>query len=615
MNRVPERSDIPIQDTWDLSSLYPSDSAWKSALSALEEEIPKAAKYRGTLGKSAEHLAAALEFIVKHLKQWDERLGYYVMLRYSENIGDGAVQGLHGQYMNIGTKLEAEISWMKPEILSIADDVMAEFLKNDLLADFRVFLSKLLRLKPHVLSEREEELLAKQMESAQTVSKTFSALTNADMEFGSVKTAKGEITLTQSSYASLLLDADRGVREDAFRKFYGVFDGHKNTLACLYAGNVLRDKYMAEIRGYPSSRAEALFEDKVPLEVYDNLVDTVRANLPALHDYYRLRAERLGVAGNLRHWDTYVSLVEGVRIKHTWDEAVELVSSALTPLGEEYTAALRSGLLGRWADRYENKGKRSGAFSAGSYAGEPYILMNYKDDVLRDVFTLAHEGGHSMHSWYSVRNNPFPHYSYTIFEAEVASCFNEQLLAHKMLNETNDNTLTAFLLGKQIDDVIATIYRQTMFAEFERDTHAMAEAGEPITVDTLRAKYRELLEVYFGPAMIFEDVSDLECLRIPHFYNAFYVYKYATGLSAAMALSQRVLNGGQSERDDYLNFLKSGGSRYPLESLKLAGVDMTGSEAVDAALKQFKAMVDEFRRVSNPAAKAETAPLSDREGL
>lgn len=595
-SKIPQRSEVAEEHTWDLSKLYADDQAWEADLEELEASIPKAAAYRGTLGESAAELAEAMEFIHRRTGLLSEKLGYYVMLRQSENLGDGHVQGLHGRYINIGAKFAAAVSWLNPEIQSIDDTRMQEFLKSDLLADFRIPLSKLLRFKPHVLSEPEEALLAKQLESAHTASKTFSALTDADMEFGTVRTSEGEVPLTQSSYSSLMINPERSVREDAYRRFYSVFNGHKNTLANLYAGSVLRDKYIAEVRGYPSARAEALFPDRVPEEVYDNLVSSVRANLPALHDYYALRAERLNVTGDLRPWDVYASLVEGVKVTHEWDEAVTAVCDALSPLGSEYVDTLRGGLSARWADRYENKGKRSGAFSAGSYVGDPYILMNYKNDVLRDVFTLAHEGGHSMHSWYSVRGNPFPSYDYTIFEAEVASTFNEQLLAHKFMKETTDSPLRAYLIGKQIDDVIATIYRQTMFAEFERDTHAMAEAGEPLTVDTLRARYRELLEAYFGEAMHLEDVSDLEGLRIPHFYRAFYVYKYATGLSAAMALSKRVLEGGTAERDDYLSFLKSGGSRYPLESLKVAGVDMASPEPVNAALGRFAELVRDFRR-------------------
>ncbi len=596
---IPERQDIAAEDTWNLSALFTGDAAWEKALAKLESGIPKVSEFKGRLGESAEVLAEALDYSIMELGLLEERLGYYVMLRQSENVGDSTVQALYGRYMNIATKLAAAGSWMDPEIQSIDDGVMEDFLKNDLLSPYRIYLSKLLRFKPHILSEKEESLLAKQMESTQVPSKTFSALTNVDMDFGKVKTAEGELTLTQSSYASLLLNKDRSIREEAYKKFYAGFESHKNTLAELYTGSVLRDKYIAEVRGYPSARTKALFPDKVPEEVYDNLVNSVRRNLPALHDYYKLRAERLGVPGDLRHWDVYASLVDVADVRHTWDEAVEVVCDALEPLGEEYVETLRAGLSNRWADKYENKGKRSGAFSAGSFTGEPYILMNFKEDVLRDVFTLAHEGGHSMHSWYSRRNNPFPHYSYTIFEAEVASTFNEQLLADKLIKGTSDRAVKAYLVGKQIDDVIATIYRQTMFAEFERDTHAMAESGEPLTLDSLRAKYRELLSDYFGEAMNLEEVSDLEGLRIPHFYRAFYVYKYATGLSAAMALSTRVLEGGKSEQTDYLNFLKSGGSKYPIESLKLAGVDMSRPEPVDSALRRFASLVEEFRELKS----------------
>lgn len=596
--QVPQRSEVPEEHTWDLSKLYADDKAWEAGLKELEEAVPKSAAFQGTLGESAERLAEAMEFIHRRIGLLSERLGYYVMLRQSEDVGNGHVQGLYARYANVASKFSAAISWMNPEIQAIDDKLMEDFLESRLLADFRIPLSKLLRFKPHILSAAEEAVLAKQQESAYTANRTFGALTDADMEFGTVETAEGEVTLTQSSYSSLLINPDRAVREEAYRRFYSVFNGHKNTLANLYAGSVLRDKYIAEVRGYSSARAEALFPDRVPEAVYDNLVASVRANLPALHDYYGLRAERLGIKGDLRPWDVYASLAEGIKVTHSWDEAVTAVCDALAPLGGEYVDTLRGGLNARWADRYENRGKRSGAFSAGSYVGDPYILMNYKEDVLRDVFTLAHEGGHSMHSWYSVRNNPFPSYDYTIFEAEAASTFNELLLADKLIKETSDRRLRTYLIGKQIDDVIATIYRQTMFAEFERDTHAAAEAGEPLTVDTLRAKYRELLEAYFGDTMNLEEVSDLEGLRIPHFYRAFYVYKYATGLSAAMALSKRVLQGGASEREDYLTFLKSGGSRYPLESLKVAGVDMGSPEPVNAALERFAELVQAFRRES-----------------
>jgi oligoendopeptidase F len=387
---------------------------------------------------------------------------------------------------------------------------------------------------------------------------------------------------------------DRGLRKAAYFRFYELFDKHKNTLAALYAGSVKYDKYRAVVRHYPSARAAALFPDDVGEEVYENLVSTVSAKLPVLHEYYELR-RRILKLDELRHYDVYVPLVPEAKVKHSYAEAVDLVCDALRPLGGEYVTVLRSGLEGRWVDRYENKGKRSGAFSAGSYTGEPYILLNYKDDVLHDVFTIAHEGGHSMHSYYSARSNPFLSYSYTIFEAEVASTFNEQLLYRRLYEKAQSDEERASLVGAQLDGLLATLFRQTMFAEFEARTHAIVEAGESLTLDVMRNEYRTLLKKYFGPAMNLEEVSDLECLRIPHFYNAFYVYKYATGISASIALAERVLSGGERERADYYAFLKSGGSRFPIESLKIAGVDMSRPEPVEAACAEFGRLTKELQ--------------------
>jgi oligoendopeptidase F len=387
--------------------------------------------------------------------------------------------------------------------------------------------------------------------------------------------------------------SDRDLRQRAYKAFYKQFDAHKTTLAALYGGSVKQDVIKARIRGFPSARAMALFPDNVDESVYDNLVATINANLNTLHRYYELRKKALGLS-ELRHYDVYVPIVQSATRHTTWNEAVDMISQALSPLGDEYVETLRSGLLGRWADRYENKGKRSGAFSAGSYSGDPYILMNYKEDVIRDVFTLAHEGGHSMHSWYSAKHNPFMHYGYTIFEAEVASTFNEELLFRHLMKTADSRELKAYLVNKRVDDILATLFRQTMFAEFEHRVHALEEGGNPLTVDVLRSEYRTLLTKYFGPAMVFEDESDLEGLRIPHFYGAFYVYKYATGISASLALAERVLSGGKQEREDYFSFLKSGGSRFPIESLKMAGVDMSRPEPIQAACDTFGKLVKEL---------------------
>jgi oligoendopeptidase F len=388
-------------------------------------------------------------------------------------------------------------------------------------------------------------------------------------------------------------NTDRELRKQVYAAFYRQFDAHKNTLATLYSGQVKRNVIHARIRDYPSARAAALFPDNAGDDVYDNLIDTVNANLTVLHRYYALRKKCLQLP-ELRHYDVYAPIVDAPRKKTSWDEAVDMISEALAPLGGEYVETLRSGLLGRWADRYENKGKRSGAFSAGSYTGAPYILINYKEDSIRDVFTLAHEGGHSMHSWYSARSNPFMHYGYTIFEAEVASAFNEDLLFRHLKHTAQDKRLKAYIVNKRIDDLLATLYRQTMFAEFEKRAHELEESGVPLTIDTLRNEYRALLKKYFGPDMALEETSDLECLRIPHFYNAFYVYKYATGISASLALVERVVSGGEKEREDYFTFLKSGGSRFPIESLKIAGVDMAKPEPVQAACGIFGGLVREL---------------------
>ncbi len=592
---IPSRDEIPEEHKWDLSKLCENDEAWERDLSRLKEMVPGIDGFRNTLHESAKRLRECFDYM-NEVHILDERLGYYAHLRYSEDAGSGANQERWAKYMSVAAGVQAASSYQTPEIQAIPDDAMESFLADPVLEPFRIPLQKILRFKPHILSASEERLLALQMEANQTASKAFSALTDVDMDFGLVDTPDGPRPLSQSTYASFLIRPEREVRKAAYERFYSVFDGHKNTLSALYSGSVQLDKYQAEIRNYPSAKAAALFPDKVPESVYDNLVSTVSANLDALHRYYDLRRRVLRL-DRLMHYDVYAPFVPDIRVTHTYEEAVEVVCSALVPLGEEYVRTLRDGLLGGWVDRYENKGKQSGAFSAGSFVGDPYILMNYKEDVLRDVFTLAHEGGHSMHSWYSAANNPFQYYNYTIFEAEVASTFNEQLLARYLMERADDDNMIAYLIGKQTDDIVATIYRQTMFAEFEEQTHAMIEAGTPLTVDSLRATYRALLEKYFGPDVGLEEISDLEGLRIPHFYRAFYVYKYSTGLSAAISLAKRVENGGDEATEEYLRFLRSGGSRYPLESLALAGVDMSRPEPVEEALDTFRLLVDRLQEL------------------
>ena len=591
---IPTRDQVASEDAWDLSSLYTSDEEWERDFARFKEMIPKLEEFKGSLGESAEKLKACLDHQAE-MGRIGERLGYYAFLRYSEDVGKGESQERVGRVTQADTEAETAQAFVAPEIQAIDEDRMKSFLDDERLADYRVSLQKLLRWKPHILSEAEERIMAMQEEANQTPQKSFGALTDADLDFGSVETPDGPKPLSQSTLNSFLLNPDRDLRRRAFLQFHEVFENHKNTLANLYAGSVNIDIYKAKARNFPSSRAAALFPDDVPESVYDNLVQAVRNNLDTLHRYYELR-RRILQLDDFRLYDRMVPMVEDIQVNHSFDEAVQRVVTALEPLGEEYTSTIREGLMGGWVDRYENKGKRSGAFSAGSYEGYPYILMNFKEAVLRDVFTLAHEGGHSMHSWYSSRNNPFPHYNYTIFEAEVASTFNEQLLFKHFYDTTDDEQMRAYLLNKQVDDIIATLFRQTMFAEFEQKPHQMVEGGQPLTADNLRAEYRSLLGAYFGPKTAIDDVGDMEGLRIPHFYRAFYVYKYATGLSAAITLSQRVLNGGTKEREAYFNFLKSGGSRFPIESLKVAGVDMTSPEPVETAMRVFREKVDELEK-------------------
>ncbi|HOM92342.1 MAG TPA: oligoendopeptidase F [Rectinema sp.] len=582
---IPERSDVPAEHRWNLASLFSSDSEWEKELVVFNTMIHDAEKGKISLGTDRQAFLKTLKDFEQYLIL-EERLGYYADLRVTENEGDSVARGMFERYVNLSTQGQAAWSWLSPAIQMLDDNFIDSCLKDSSFEDYRVFLSKLRRFKPHVLSDAEERLLALQSEPAQTPKDAFSVLTNVDFDFGTIETPEGPKPLTQSTFAYFMRLPDRSVRRKAYLQFYASFEAHRHTLAALYAGSVKLDKYIAKVRKYPSARAMALFPDNVPEAVYDNLVSTVNRNIPALHRYYALRKEVLGL-DSLRHYDVYVPLVKEIKIERSYEQAVDIVIEALKPLGEEYVNTLRGGLLGGWVDRYENKGKRSGAFSAGSFLGNPYILMNYKDDVLDDLFTIAHEGGHSMHSWYSARNNPFMCYGYTIFEAEVASTFNEQLVFSYLYENSKDEREKAYLLANRIDNTLGTLFRQTMFAEFEERVHEIAESGEAITVDVLRKEYRGLLEKYFGPEMVFENVSDLEGLRIPHFYNAFYVYKYATGLSAGIALSEGVLKGGEKERNAYLNFLRSGGSRFPIESLELAGVDMSTPEPIEAACKRF----------------------------
>jgi oligoendopeptidase F len=590
--KTPLRSEVAEADTWDLTPLFVDDAAWEAAFQALATDYKGIANFRGRAGESAATLRDALEF-EKDIDQRIEGLNQFVALRTTEDSANADALAREARFQALLVQVGEAFSFLAPDIQSLDDATFGAYLADPALAEWTVPLKKLRRLKPHTLSAAEERLLALGSAALTGHHETFSQLTNVDMKFGVVRDAKGrDVELTQSSFSSLLQQRDRAVRQEAFTKFYAEFSDHKFTLASAYASSVRADVFQARARNYPSALEAALFRDDVPPSVYDSLIASVRKNLPALHRYYALRRRVMGL-DEIHTYDCSVPLIEGVETHIPWDDAVDKVLAAVAPLGADYVATLGHGLReGRWCDRYENKGKRSGAFSYGTYTSPPYIMMNYKEDVFSDVFTLAHEAGHSMHTWHSTRAQSFQNYHYPIFLAEVASTFNEMLLTRHLLETTTDAKMRAYLICRQIDDFRGTLYRQTMFAEFEKKAHAAEEAGEALTLDTMQAIYRDLLEAYFGPDFALDDVLSLECLRIPHFYNAFYVYKYATGLSAAVALSQQVLETGDATR--YLGFLKSGGVKFPIDTLAEAGVDMRTPAAVDAALALFAQRVEEL---------------------
>ncbi|MEQ8785770.1 MAG: oligoendopeptidase F [Pirellulaceae bacterium] len=593
VQRLPKRSQVKAADTWDLSSLYPSNEAWEVDFQKFEKKISGYKKYRGKLGESAKTLAACLKFD-SAFERLGDRLGVYAFLKTSEDQANSEYQRMMGRFQNAATRASEAGSYIRPELLAIPDATMQKLLAAPELKLYRLQLERLLRYKPHTLSESEEKLLAMQGEMAQAASKAFRQLLDADMKFGDLEDEKGkQIELSNATFLQFLQSPKRAVRKAAFHQYYRQFTGHENTLAATLSGSIQKDVYYAKARGYKSALTAALFPDNVPQKVYDNLIASVRKSLPAVHRFYDLRKRKMRLK-DLRHYDTYVPILSDIETHHTWNQAVEVVIDSLAPLGDEYCAVLKEGLLGRWCDRYPNQGKQSGAFSSGSFDGDPYILMNYKPAVLNDVFTLAHEAGHSMHSYYSSKHQPYEYHNYTIFVAEVASTFNEQLLIRRLLEQAPDDKHRAYLINNEIDDIRSTVIRQTMFAEFEKITHEMCEAGEPLTVQAFKEVYRKLLEDYFGPEFAIDDELSLECLRIPHFYRAFYVYKYATGMSAAIALSQRVTGGGEKELNDYLTFLKGGCSKYPLDLLRDAGVDMQRPQSVDTALAHFAKLVDEL---------------------
>ncbi|PZR75384.1 MAG: oligoendopeptidase F [Chthoniobacterales bacterium] len=590
------RADLPDSDKWDLTHLFNAPDKWTEDFTWLQQAYPQIKEWRGRLAESAETLAAVLEF-EKSLDQKIERLYHYASLQLAEDSANPEYLARMGQLQNLLTKISEASSFLTPEIQAIPDEKFVAFLDDPALAEWKRALKKIRRMKPHVLSEREERLLALGSSALDGYDDAFSQLTDVDMKFGVLTDESGEEkTLTQSSYSSFLVKRDHALRKRAFHQFYEEFQDHQFTLASALSYSVKADVFRARARNYSSALEASLFRDDIPPAVYDGLISAVRKNFAPLFRYHELRRRVLGL-DELHHYDTYVPLVPEIDSRVTFDEATEEILAAFAPLGPDYTAILSEGLRGRWCDRYETKGKRSGAFSSGSFGAPPYILMNYKSDVFSDVYTLAHEAGHSMHTWFAQKSQRYQDYNYPIFLAEVASTFNEELLTHHLLEKTDDKKMRAYIINRQIDDIRGTLFRQTMFAEFEKIIHAIEERGDALTLDVFKSEYRALLQAYFGENVVLDPQLDLECLRIPHFYNAFYVYKYATGISAAIALSERVLAGEPGSVEDYLAFLKSGGSKFPLETLRAAGVDMATSAPIESALRLFERRLTELEQL------------------
>ena len=594
--QVPTRSEANATDTWDLTLMYADDAAWERELGAVDTLITTLVAYQGQVGTSADAVVATIQ-AREALMKTAHQLYIYAHCRYDSDSGDAAGQGLSARAQAMVAKAQAATAFVEPEVLAVAEPTLREWIAtHPVLSQYAYYLDVLLRNRSHTRSAEVEEVLAQMGEMAGAPSSIFGVLNNTDMEFGTIQDEEGnDVALSHGRYGKYLESNDRRVRKDTFHTFYKSFAAHRNTLAMTLSSGVRANVINARMRGYNSAVEAALAPNDIPVAVYHNLVTTVQSNLPKIHRYMDIR-KRMMHLDDLRIYDLYAPIHQGVELAVDYREGCELVAAALQPLGADYQTALSAAFESRWIDVYENKGKRSGAYSTGSYTTAPYILLNYQNR-LDDVFTLAHELGHSMHSYYTRRTQPYHYGDYTIFVAEVASTLNEALLVNHLLKTRQDPALRRHLVVQQLEDIRRTLVRQTMFAEFELDMHTRSENDEPLTADGLTERYYDLAKRYHGPTVILEDEIGLELSRIPHVYYNFYVYQYSTGISAALALADKVQQGDAAAVTNYLSFLGGGSSKSSIDLLRGAGVDMASPAPVQAAMDHFDVLLDELEQL------------------
>lgn len=593
VNTLAKRDDIDEKYKWNLNDMYPTIDKWENDLNNVRKFIHEIVKYRGTLSKSPENLQQCLK-LSNDMLALNDMVFVYARMKRDEDNGNSIYQALADKASTLSTEVYAAISFIVPEITSIPEDKLETFIHNkEELNVYRQFFNEILRQKEHILSEKEEELLALSSDIAGSARDIFTMFNNADLKFPFIKDENGEdVELTKGRYTKFLENSDRRVRKDAFSALYDTYGKFKNTLAASLTGNMKANKFYSTAQKYNSSLESSLDGDNISPDVYNNLIETINKNLPLLHRYLKLRKKALKL-DELHMYDLYVPIVEETKKNIPYEEALKLVEQGLSPMGDEYIGYLKEGFNSGWVDVFENQGKTSGAYSWGAYKSHPYVLLNYQGTI-NDVFTIAHEMGHALHSYYTNKTQPYVYSEYKIFVAEVASTVNECLVMEYLLKNTNSNAEKAYLLNHYLEQFRGTIFRQVMFAEFEKITHSMLQEGEALTSDTLCDIYLKLNKKYFEAEVNVNDDIKMEWARIPHFYTSFYVYKYATGFSSAVAISNMILNEGQPTIERYKEFLKGGSSNYPLELLKKAGVDLYTPKPIQEALNVFEKILNEL---------------------